>query len=108
MKSRKKVAIGVVLLIVGLPVALIVIAIAAFYATFYVPNRANGTIVSSGQEREYLLHVPESYDPAEPTTLVISMHGAALWPSAQMETSLQHRPDEDLCEWALEWRAHGF
>ncbi len=87
MKTRKKVVIGTVLLIVGLPMALVLIAVASFYATFYVPNRANGTIVSSGQEREYLLYVPESYDPTKPTPLVISMHAAALWPGAQMETS---------------------
>ena len=28
------------------------------------PNRNNGALVSSGEEREYLLHVPKSYDPA--------------------------------------------
>ena len=55
--------------------------------SFYVLNRNNGTIVSSGQKREYLLYVPRSYDRARPTPLVISMHGAGMWPAAQMETS---------------------
>jgi polyhydroxybutyrate depolymerase len=63
------------------------IAVASFYVAFYISPRANGTIVSSGQEREYLLYVPKSYDSAIPTPLVISMHAAALWPATQMETS---------------------
>jgi polyhydroxybutyrate depolymerase len=34
-------------------------------------------------ERRYLLHVPASYDPAQPTPLVISMHGFASNPEQQ-------------------------
>jgi polyhydroxybutyrate depolymerase len=34
-----------------------------------------------------LLYVPGSYDRTRPTPLVISLHAAALWPAAQMETS---------------------
>jgi polyhydroxybutyrate depolymerase len=55
--------------------------------SFEVRNRPNGTLVSSGEEREYLLHVPRSYDPRKPTPLVISMHGGAGWPAMQKETS---------------------
>lgn len=55
--------------------------------SFKVRNRNNGVLVSSGIEREYLLHVPKSYDPARPTPLVISLHGGAMWPAAQRETS---------------------
>ena len=36
-----------------------------------------GTIVSSGETREYTLHVPPGYDANRPTPLVISIHGAA-------------------------------
>jgi len=43
--------------------------------------------VSSGERREYLLHVPRSYDRAKPTPLVISLHGAALWGAAQRDIS---------------------
>src|SRR5712692_8763458 len=85
--NARKIVIGAVLVIVGPPVVLVLIAVVAFYASFYSLNRANGTIVSSGQKREYLLYVPRSYDRAKPTPLVISMHAAALWPAAQMETS---------------------
>jgi polyhydroxybutyrate depolymerase len=48
-------------------------------------------MVSSGQKREYLLHVPSSYDRSKPTPLVISMHGAAGWPAHQMDTSRWNR-----------------
>jgi polyhydroxybutyrate depolymerase len=75
--------LGTVLVLISLPVVLAL----AEAVSFHVQNRNNGTIVSSGLEREYLLHVPASYDRARPTPLVISMHGAGLWPAAQMEIS---------------------
>jgi len=46
-------------------------------------NETNGSIVSSGEERTYLLYVPPGYDRARPTPLVISLHGAAVWPAQQ-------------------------
>jgi poly(3-hydroxybutyrate) depolymerase len=81
MKTRK-VVFSAVALVIGLPLVLVLAAA----ATFQVLNRTSGSIVSSGQQREYLLYVPDSYDPARPTPLVISMHAAALWPAAQMKT----------------------
>jgi polyhydroxybutyrate depolymerase len=54
---------------------------------FYSYNRDNGSFVSSGVERTYLLHVPASYDPSKPTPLVISLHGAGLWGAAQKDMS---------------------
>jgi polyhydroxybutyrate depolymerase len=50
-------------------------------------NRADGEIVSAGEKRSYLLHVPASYDPATPAALVISIHGFADWPAHQMQIS---------------------
>jgi len=87
--NTRKIVIGAVLGIIGLPVVLVLIAAASFYVLMscYAPNRTNGTIVSSGQEREYLVHVPRSYDRAKPTPLVISLHAAALWPATQREAS---------------------
>jgi polyhydroxybutyrate depolymerase len=78
-----------VVVVIGLPVALVLIAGLSFYALMssYAPNRTNGSIVSSGQKREYLLYVPRSYDRAKPTPLVISMHAAALWPATLREAS---------------------
>jgi len=83
MKMRK-IIIGTVLVIIGLPVLLLLIA-AAYLHTL---NHTNGAIITSGQKREYLLYVPKSYDHTKPTPLIISLHGAAGWPAHQRNTSL--------------------
>jgi polyhydroxybutyrate depolymerase len=74
---------GAVLVLLALPLALALV----HAVSFHVRNRNNGAVVSSGLVREHLLYVPGSYDPGRPTALVISMHGGAMWPAAQMETS---------------------
>lgn len=86
MKIRK-VIFGTIVVVVGLPLAVFLIT----FVTISVLDRTNGTIVSSGQTREYLLHVPESYDPAQPTPLVISMHAGATWPAHQKNLSRWNR-----------------
>ena len=75
--------LGAALALIGLPVVMVPIEAVSFYAA----NRDNGSLVSSGQKRDYLLYVPRSYDRSRPTPLVISMHGAGLWGAAQKETS---------------------
>jgi len=88
MNSRKKkTIIGLLLGIFGSPIVLLLIA----WASLHFLNRTNGTIVSSGQERQYLLYVPKSYDSAKPTPLIISMHGAAMWPAQQAHLSRWNR-----------------
>jgi polyhydroxybutyrate depolymerase len=82
MKSRKRV-IGAVLTLISLP--LLVALVEA--VSFHVRNRNNGSIVSSGEKREYLLYVPKSYDSTRPTPLVISMHGGGVWPALQRDIS---------------------
>ena len=57
---------------------------------FRFSDQTNGSIISSGEERRYLLHVPESYDPSTPVPLVISLHGFAQWPAHQKSA---HRLD---------------
>ena len=69
-----------------------------FAASASVLNQTIGTIVSSGEKREYLLYVPKSYDRAKPTPLVMSLHGAAMWPTSQMNIS----------QWNLVADEHGF
>ena len=93
MKGRPM-TLGAVLVLLGLPVALVAIEA----VSYYVQNRHNGTLVSSGQTREYLLYVPTSYDPSKPTPLVISLHGGAMWGAAQKETS----------QWNTVAEKHGF
>ncbi len=82
MKSRRGV-IAAVLVLISLPVLLVLFEA----VSFFVSNRSNGSFVSSGETRDYLLYVPKSYDPTKPTPLVISMHGGAMWGAAQKETS---------------------
>ena len=80
---RRKLVVLVVSVAMGLPVGLILSATASYYALMssYAPNFINGALVSSGQKREYLLHVSSRYNRDQPTPLVISLHGAASWPS---------------------------
>jgi len=78
-----KLVLRAALVLISLPALLAVIEA----VSFHVLNRNNGTIISSGQKRDFLLYVPRSYDPTTPTPLVISMHAAGLWPAAQKETS---------------------
>lgn len=79
--------LGAVFGLLGIPVALAL----AFGVSFNLRNRNNGVILSSGDEREYLLYVPGSYDRARPTSLVISMHPGATWPKVQWDMSQWNR-----------------
>ena len=79
----RRVVLGAALALIGLPVAVVPIEAVSFYSA----NRDNGTFVSSGEKREYLLYVPRSYDRSRPAPLVISMHGAGLWGAAQRDIS---------------------
>jgi polyhydroxybutyrate depolymerase len=54
-------------------------------------DRVNGALVSSGDERGYLLHVPPGLDRARPVPLVISLHGAGGWPAQQAELTRWNR-----------------
>ena len=81
--SRSTRVLAAVLVLIGLPVALVLFEA----VSFRVRNRNNGSFVSSGERREYLLYVPKRYDRARPTPLVISMHGAGLWGAAQRDIS---------------------
>ncbi len=77
----------VLLVVVGLLGTLALVVTVLFHAW----NQTNGSLVSSGTEREYLLYVPGSYDPPRATPLVIRLHAAALWPAAQRNTSQWNR-----------------
>jgi polyhydroxybutyrate depolymerase len=93
--TRRTAVIGAVLCCISLPSLFVLRDAASFYAV----NRTNGTIVTSaGQTREYILHVPKRYDRGTPTPLVISIHGAANWPSFQM----------NLSQWNTLADEHGF
>jgi polyhydroxybutyrate depolymerase len=89
MKGRTMV-IGAVLTLISLPGVVTLIAA----ITFHVQNRNNGSLVSSGRKREYLLYVPKSYNRARPAPLVITMHGAGGWPVQQRDLSEWNRVAE--------------
>ncbi len=82
---NRKTVFRVVLGVIALPVILTLGGVVSFFAlmSWYAPNRISGSILSSGQQREYLLHVSSRYDPSRPVPLVISLHGAAIWPATQ-------------------------
>jgi polyhydroxybutyrate depolymerase len=58
---------------------------------YFAVNRSTHTIVSSGLTREYIVYAPPTYDSSKPTPLVISLHGASMWPAAHQDTSQWNR-----------------
>ncbi len=62
---------------------------------FRAANRSTGAITSSGERREYNLHVSARYDHTNPTPLIISLHGAGMWGAAQEVTSKWDRLADD-------------
>jgi poly(3-hydroxybutyrate) depolymerase len=79
----RRLALGAALALIALPIVMVPIEAVAFHAA----NRENGSFVSAGEKREYVLYVPRTYDRSRPTPLVISMHGAGLWGAAQRDIS---------------------
>lgn len=78
-----RVILTLILFLLGL--AALTVAIIA--GVFLFENRTNGSLISSGETRRYLLYVPESYDAAKPAPLVITIHGFAQWPAHQAHIS---------------------
>src|ERR1700726_3462518 len=88
--NTRKIVIRTALVLIGLPAVLGLLAFGFFYSVFYFPNWTSATtdtIISAGEKREYLLHVPKSYDRTKPTPLVISLHTSMSWRSSSMAIS---------------------
>ena len=81
--TTRRGVIGAVLGLISLPPGVVLIDA----VSFKVANRSNGSFLSDGRTREYLLYVPRSYDRTKPTPLVISLHGAGGWPVQQRDLS---------------------
>ena len=77
----------IVIVLICLPAAVAVVEAISYYAA----NRSTHTLVSSGLSRAYTLHVPPQYDGSASVPLVISLHGAGMWPAAQQDTSQWNR-----------------
>jgi polyhydroxybutyrate depolymerase len=69
--------VRVVLGLVGVGVVLGLVGVAGYW----VANRTNGVVDVAGEERRYLLYVPEGYDGSEAVPLVVALHGFIQWPA---------------------------
>jgi polyhydroxybutyrate depolymerase len=94
------------ILIVGMTLAVFI----------FLVDRSNGHILSSGEKRYYLLHVPQKYDQSSPTPLVIALHGSAEWPALNSWISQWYKVAEENgflvvhpsgTRLPKRWRAHG-
>ncbi len=112
MKKTIKKIIIVIASLVGVALLFVIILGVAFL----VANKTNGSIVSSGEKRQYLLHVPASYDPGKPTPLIVSIHGFAEWPAHQAQISRWNDLADELgiivvypsgTNFPLRWRTMG-
>lgn len=56
-------------------------------------STTNFSIKSGGLDRNYLLHVPTTYDAKKPVALIFSFHGRGKNASGQMELSQFANPD---------------
>jgi polyhydroxybutyrate depolymerase len=86
----RKIAVRMALATVVLPLVLVLLLMGFFYSVFFFPNGSNataGAVISSGERRDYLLHVPKGYDRARPAPLVITLHTSMSWGSSAMAIS---------------------
>jgi polyhydroxybutyrate depolymerase len=68
--------------------AALFLGIVVFIAVAYFElHRSNGEVLTSGQTRAYLLHVPKKIPSDRPMPLVICLHGFAEWPAHLMRLS---------------------
>ena len=74
----------IILISIAVLLLFILVVVIVVYTIFY---HTNGAIQTSMPNRKYLLHVPKSYSPANPISLVISLHGFIETPAHQMKVS---------------------
>ena len=74
----------IILISIAVLLPFILVVVIVVYTIFY---HTNGAIQTSMPNRKYLLHVPKSYNPANPISLVISLHGFIETPAHQMKVS---------------------
>lgn len=73
----------VLAIFIGLPLLLV----GSILAWGYWADKTTGSMMSSGVTRGYVLYVPKSYQPSQPTPLVISIHPAATWAAFERDVS---------------------
>lgn len=82
--GKRNKTVAILLTVVGVLVVLALLLLAVYAL---LVQQSSGSIVSGGEKRAYLLHVPPGYDPEVPVPLVISIHGLAEWPAHQARIS---------------------
>ena len=85
MTPRRPLVIAIALMLAP---SLLVLTDALAYVS---KNRSTHFLESQGIEREYTLYVPSSLKRDIAAPLVISLHGAGMWPAAQQEVSQWNR-----------------
>jgi polyhydroxybutyrate depolymerase len=87
-KKKNQSNFGKTLLMIMVSILVLsMILLLTFVIVYQISDLSTGTLVSSGEKREYLLYVPESYDPTAPTPLVLAFHGFAEWPAHEAHIS---------------------
>ena len=71
-------------------------------------HRANGEVLTGGQKRAYLLHVPKALPPGRPVPLVICLPGFAEWPAHIMRLSHWNRLADEFGFLVVYPRGSGF
>lgn len=79
----KKKLLRILLILIGVLILLPL----GLYLALRIADRTNGALISSGQERRYLLYVPDTADLSQPIPLVLTLHGFAQWPANQADVS---------------------
>ena len=68
--------------------AALVLGIGGLFGVVYFElHRSNGEVLTGGQKRAYLLHVPKTIPSNRAMPLVICLHGFAEWPAHLMRLS---------------------
>ncbi|HYA97500.1 MAG TPA: PHB depolymerase family esterase [Methylomirabilota bacterium] len=94
MSKLKKIILWALAILIGVPA----VVAGTLLAWCSAADRTNGSIVSSGVTRRYLLYVPKSYDRSKAAPLVISIHPAATWAAVE----------ENISGWNDLAEQHGF
>jgi polyhydroxybutyrate depolymerase len=88
-----------------------------FGVLYFELHRSNGEVLTGGQKRAYLLHVPKTIPSNRPMPLVICLHGFAEWPAHLMRLSHWNRLADEFgflvvyprgCGFPFRWCANRF
>ena len=77
----RSLVLAAALVCIGVPPAFVLVT----GTSSYFSNRTSGSIVIGNEAHDYIVHVPPGYDRRTAVPLVLSLHGAANWPSYQKD-----------------------